>query len=73
MKTDGQSVKKVFVGGIGQDTEESHLRDYFSKFGNVESVAIITEKETGRRRGFGFVVFDDYDPVDKIVCTYRDE
>jgi RNA recognition motif-containing protein len=64
------SVKKIFIGGIGTDTEGEHLREYFSKFGNIESVAVVTDKETGKSRGFGFVTFDDYDPVDKIVCKY---
>lgn len=60
-------MKKVFVGGIGQDTDENHLQEYFSRFGSIQSVEVITERETGKRRGFGFVTFDDYDPVDKIV------
>lgn len=64
------SVKKIFIGGIGADTEEAHLQEYFSRYGNIESVAIVTDKETGKSRGFGFVTFDDYDPVDKIVCEY---
>ena len=61
------TIKKVFVGGIKDDTTEEHLMEYFSKFGSVESVDIITDKETKKKRGFGFVSFDDYDPVDQIV------
>lgn len=65
------SIKKVFVGGLRDDVEEDQLRDYFSGFGNVITVDLIVNKETGRKRGFAFVTFDDYDPVDKI-CLEKD-
>jgi len=69
-------VKKVFVGGISPDTTEEHMEEYFSRYGRVESVSVITDKETGKSRGFGFVTYTDYDPVDKIcgkfhgICYY---
>jgi len=59
-------VKKVFVGGISPDTTEDHMQEYFSQYGSVESVSVITDKETGKSRGFGFVTYFDFDPVDKI-------
>ncbi|XP_078460753.1 uncharacterized protein LOC144725300 isoform X4 [Lampetra planeri] len=61
------SVKKIFVGGIKDDTDEEHLRDYFEKYGRIEIVEVMTERESGKKRGFAFVTFNDHDPVDKIV------
>lgn len=64
----GSSTKKLFVGGLRDEHDEQCLRDYFTQFGNLTTVTIVTEKETGKKRGFAFVEFDDYDPVDKVVC-----
>ena len=61
------TVKKIFVGGIKEDTEEAQLRDYFSQFGKIDLVEIMTDRNTGKRRGFAFVTFDDHDAVDRIV------
>ncbi|XP_043769724.1 heterogeneous nuclear ribonucleoproteins A2/B1-like [Cervus elaphus] len=61
------TVEKLFVGGIGEDTGKHHLRDYFGKYGKIKAIEIISDRESGRKRGFGFVTFDDHDPVDKIV------
>ena len=42
----------------------------FSQFGGVVNVTIPTEKETQKKRAFGFVEFDDYDSVDKACCKF---
>lgn len=60
-------VKKIFVGGLKDDIEEEHLNEYFSQYGTVEKAEVITDKETGKKRGFGFVYFDDTDSADKVV------
>ncbi|KAI0211305.1 Heterogeneous nuclear ribonucleoprotein A3 [Lamellibrachia satsuma] len=60
-------VKKVFVGGIKENIDEEELRNYFQQYGSVETVDVIRDRETQKKRGFAFVGFSDYDPVDKIV------
>jgi len=61
---------KVYVTGLKEDTDEADLREYFSQFGAVESVDVVVDRATHRSRGFAFVSFNDYDPVDKIVCKF---
>lgn len=46
---------KLFVGNLSFNTTDASLRDAFSEFGAVNEVAIMTDRDTGRSRGFGFV------------------
>ncbi|ELV09942.1 Heterogeneous nuclear ribonucleoproteins A2/B1 [Tupaia chinensis] len=55
------------ICGIKEDTEEHHLRDYFEEYGTIDTIEITTDRQSGKKERFGFVPFDDYDPVDKIV------
>ena len=50
---------KLYVGNLPYTTSEDDLRNLFSQYGTVESVAVITDRETGRSKGFGFVEFGD--------------
>ena len=47
--------KKLYVGNLSYSTDEAELQNLFSQYGEVASVNIITDKMTGRARGFGFV------------------
>ncbi|XP_067618891.1 ribonucleoprotein RB97D-like [Eurosta solidaginis] len=66
-KENNVSVKKLFVGGLKDNHDEESLKEYFSQFGNVVSIRILTDRATGRRRGFGYIEYDDYDSVDKAI------
>lgn len=48
-------MKKIYVGNLPFSATEDEVRALFAEFGEVESVALITDRETGRPRGFGFV------------------
>ena len=50
---------KLYVGNLSYDTNENDLRDLFAAYGAVESVAVITDRDSGRSKGFGFVEFSD--------------
>lgn len=51
--------RKLFVGGLPYRTTNDELRDAFAKAGEVASASIVTDRETGRSRGFGFVEMAD--------------
>jgi cold-inducible RNA-binding protein len=51
--------KKIYVGNLSFQTTDSDLNDLFAQFGEVESVSIITDRDTGRSKGFGFVAMND--------------
>ncbi|ESO11337.1 hypothetical protein HELRODRAFT_91486 [Helobdella robusta] len=58
--------RKIFVGGLHWETTVNDLRDYFSKFGKVVDSTLKTDPATGRSRGFGFVLFENVEAVDKV-------
>ena len=51
--------KKLYVGNLSFSSTEDDVRDHFAPYGEVISVNLITDRETGRLRGFGFVEMDD--------------
>jgi hypothetical protein len=46
---------KIFVGGLPYHTTDQSLREYFDKFGDIEEAVVITDRQTGKSRGYGFV------------------
>jgi len=59
-------MKKIYVGNLPWSADESGLRDLFSTVGEVLSAAVVSDRETGRSRGFGFIEMDDSD-ADKAI------
>ncbi|XP_028719115.1 heterogeneous nuclear ribonucleoprotein A0 [Peromyscus leucopus] len=62
-------VKKLFVGGLKGDVAEGDLIEHFSQFGAVEKAEIIADKQSGKKRGFGFVYFQSHDAADKAAVV----
>lgn len=46
---------KIFVGGLPYHTNDASLRKYFETFGDIDEAVVITDKQTGKSRGYGFV------------------
>ncbi len=59
--------KKLFVGGVSWGTTDDGLREAFERFGEVTEAKIITDRETGRSRGFGFVTYVNDEDADNAV------
>nr|XP_002122562.3 heterogeneous nuclear ribonucleoprotein D-like [Ciona intestinalis] len=66
-QTSNDEKGKMFVGGLSWDTDEFKLKEYFEQFGQVRDCIIKRELETGRSRGFGFILFADASSVQKVV------
>uniref|UniRef100_A0A8C2ZET0 RNA-binding protein 38 n=1 Tax=Cyclopterus lumpus TaxID=8103 RepID=A0A8C2ZET0_CYCLU len=50
---------KIFVGGLPYHTNDASLRKYFETFGDIDEAVVITDKQTGKSRGYGFVTMVD--------------
>jgi cold-inducible RNA-binding protein len=60
-------VKNIFVGNLSFSASEQDLRALFESYGTVERVSIITDRDTGRSRGFAFVEMPDDEHADKAI------
>ena len=57
--------QKLYVGNLPFDTTEADLRSLFEEHGELQSVNVISDRETGRSRGFGFVEYEDASSAEK--------
>jgi len=62
---------KIFVGGISRDTTEEALTSFFAKFGEIDEVIVVKNRETRRPKGFGFIVYKDSEGA-KNACAATD-
>ena len=60
-------MNKVFIGSLSWNVREPELEEVFSKIGAIEDVKVITDRESGRSRGFAFVTFADPNDAQKAV------
>jgi RNA recognition motif-containing protein len=61
-------VKNIFVGNLSFNTNEDELRQIFEGYGQVDRVSIMTDRDTGRSRGFGFVEMTSNDDGEKAIA-----
>jgi len=62
-------VKNIFVGNLSFNTNEDELRQIFEAYGQVERVSILTDRDTGRSRGFGFVEMASNEDGEKAIAA----
>ncbi|KAK1419971.1 hypothetical protein QVD17_29441 [Tagetes erecta] len=60
---------KLFVGGVAPDTNDTRLREVFSKHGEVTEAKVIMDEKTGKSSGIGFVTFAKYEPACRAINT----
>jgi RNA recognition motif-containing protein len=62
-------MKKIFVGNFSFSTTEADLRQWFAPYGAVESVSVVTDRDTGRSRGFGFVEMPNNNEAEAAIAA----
>jgi RNA recognition motif-containing protein len=63
--------KKLYVGGLSYNTTEPGLREAFAKAGQVLSASVITDKMSGKSKGFGFVEMENDDEAEAAIEMYN--
>lgn len=62
-------MKNIFVGNLDFNTSEEELRQMFEVYGQVDRVSIMTDRDTGRSRGFGFVEMSSSEDGEKAIAA----
>lgn len=62
-----EKISKIFVGGLAPNVTDADFKEYFGAYGPIVESVVMTDKETSRSRGFGFITFESYRAVDEIM------
>ena len=62
-------MKNIFVGNLSFGSTEQDVRSMFEQFGSIERVSIVTDRETGKARGFGFVEMSNDDEAERAIAA----
>ena len=65
----GSLVKKLYVGNLAFSVTDKDLREMFAPYGAVENATLVTDRDTGRSRGFGFVEMTNANEADKAIVA----
>jgi cold-inducible RNA-binding protein len=60
-------MKKLFVGNLSWNTDDAELAKAFSSYGEITEAKVITDRNTGRSRGFGFVSLEEDEAADRAI------
>ena len=63
--------QKLFIGGLSFSTSDERLRAVFSEVGQVESAVVVTDRDTGRSRGFGFVEMSTPEEAEQAIARFN--
>ncbi len=63
--------QKLFIGGLSFSTSTDRLREAFAAAGQVESAAVVTDRDTGRSRGFGFVEMATAEEAERAIAQFN--
>ncbi|MCD4748643.1 MAG: RNA-binding protein [Thermoanaerobaculales bacterium] len=64
--------KKLFVGSLSWNTDDRGLQEAFAVHGEITEAKVITDRDSGRSRGFGFVTFEDDEAADKAIAAMNE-
>jgi len=64
---------KIYVGGLSYSTTSESLRQHFAQYGTVTSAEVVTERESGQSRGFGFVEMENEAEAQQAISQLNDQ